>query len=172
MSSWPTTPAGFFAKEKLRSRRIWLKFSSGWAVMPRPIGHATCRRPGKERRRPPMARACTAERSLDVTCDSMLRYRAGQASRFHTDRTPKSPATSRSLLRLVAKKRPNNRPCLSFSIRACQLADCYSADRGSRPDPPRLRPCPCETAAPCNPPTRNIMSDQSCATSWSSRSST
>jgi hypothetical protein len=40
----------------------------------------------------------------------------------HGAHTPKRPATSRSHLRLAAKKRPNNRPCLSFSIRACQLA--------------------------------------------------
>jgi hypothetical protein len=105
------------------------------------------------------------------------------ATRGHVTRPGKRPGSTRSarpsvrLLPVAFRdwRRRNGRTIDPASVSPSGPASsrhCYPADQGSRPDPPRLRPCPCETAAPCNPPTRDIMSDQSRATSGSSRSST
>jgi hypothetical protein len=59
---------------------------------------------------------------LDVTRVSRSRYGAAHPTRLTRYRTFMRMASSRNLSRLAAKKRPNDRPFLSFSIRTCQLS--------------------------------------------------
>ncbi len=49
-------------------------------------------------------------------------YVAGHPPRFGTRRRPRRWATTLSRCRLAAKKRPNRRPLLRFSSRACQVS--------------------------------------------------
>jgi hypothetical protein len=83
-----------------------------------------------------MSAAATAETEVMPQAKVKSRSRQARANRRNSKKSTGpgkrrgSAQSARSsvrplpvaFLRLAAKKRPNNRPCLSFSIRACQLA--------------------------------------------------
>ena len=83
-------------------------------------------------------------------CDSVSRQLAGQPSTFTGRFMPSRSAISRSLARVVVKKRPASRPSRSFSNRFCQFWRYNPAARRSRPTPPKSKPCPGERVARCS----------------------
>ncbi len=95
-------------------------------------------------------RSGIAVSAIDVNRDSRSHHGAGYPARFARRRAPRCPAAFCNLSRLAAKKRPNERPFLSFSIRSGQFSPRLPSRSKIPATSAEILAFPCERAARCN----------------------